>query len=79
MPHFYTIQSQLKDIYYSYILIKTYWEMEGKNSACLNSTIGKKKSWLENQINYLFFIRPLYVHFLCKMNLNYFYTKKKGI
>lgn len=43
MPHFYITQSQLKDVYYSYILIKAYWEMEAKNSACLNSTIGKKE------------------------------------
>lgn len=53
--------------------------MEAKNSAFLNSTICKKKNWLENQVNYLFFIHPLYVHFLPKMNLNYLYPKEERI
>jgi len=53
--------------------------MEGKNSAFLNSTIFKKKSCLKNQMNDLFFIHPLYVHFLSKMNLNYLCAKEENI
>lgn len=53
--------------------------MEVKNSAFLNRTICEKKSWVENQMNYLFFIHALYVYFLPKMNLNYLYPKEEGI